>query len=224
MMKYVSPKSIAALIGLFLFVFLPFGFVSDGQALANEEFGKGAETFVQSLADEAIDTLAVKEIPQAERVKRFRTMLGKHFDVNAIGRWVLGRYWRKASKAQQAEYLVLFRDLIVATYVNQFAELTGERLKVTQSLTREGKKDAIVRSEIIRTEGQPPIKLDWRVRAPKGNFKVVDVVVEGVSMSQTQRSEFGSVIKREGGEIDGLLAALRKKTKSLRIAEKGPAS
>ncbi len=222
-MQYFRQTYLAAFAALAFFVLTPFSLATSGKAFADEDFGKGAETFIQSLADEAIDTLAVKDISQAERVARFRTMLSKHFDVNAIGRWVLGRYWRTASKDQQAEYLALFEDLIVATYVNQFADLTGEKLKVTQSLTREGKKDAIVRSEIIRTKGQPPIKLDWRVRAPEGEFKVVDVVVEGVSMSQTQRSEFGSVIKREGGEIDGLLAALKKKTETLHVAEEKPA-
>jgi len=188
---------------------------SKATALAEGDFGKEAELFVQSLADEAIKSLAIDGVEQEERVKRFRVLLNKHFDVPAIGRWVLGRYWRKASKEQRADYMGLFEDLIIATYVNQFTGLSGEVLEVTESITNKGKKDAIVRSEILRPKGQPPVKIDWRVRAPKGEFKIVDVVVEGVSMSQTQRSEFGSVIKREGGDLDGLLTALRKKTETL---------
>ena len=204
-----------ALAAAFL-AFIPLSMTSGGAtALANDDFGKNAETFVQSLADEAIKSLAVEGLAQNERVERFKVLLHKHFDVKAIGRWVLGRYWRKASKEQRAEYMGLFENLIIATYVNQFTGLSGELLQVTEAIANDEKKDAIVRSEILRPKGQPPIKVDWRVRAPNGEFKVVDVVVEGVSMSQTQRSEFGSVIKREGGDLDGLLAALRKKTETL---------
>ena len=216
MINIARRMSLSAFFAAAFLAFLPVSLASGSTAaLADDDFGKSAEQFVQSLADEAIKSLAAEGLEQQERVERFKSLLHKHFDVEAIGRWVLGRYWRKASKEQRAEYMKLFEGLIIATYVNQFTGLSGEQLQVTQAITNEQKKDAIVRSEILRPKGQPPIKVDWRVRAPEGKFKIVDVVVEGVSMSQTQRSEFGSVIKREGGNLDGLLAALRKKTETL---------
>ena len=74
-----------------------------------------------------------------------------------------------------------------------------------------GKKDIIVRSKLERPKHDSTIRLDWRVRARDGKFKVVDVMAEGVSMGQTQRSEFSSVIRNNGGSIDGLLAELSKR-------------
>ncbi len=67
-------------------------------------------------------------------------------------------------------------------------------------------------SEIIRPNGAPPAKVDWRVTRADGAYKITDVVVEGVSMAVTQRSEFASVIQRNGGKVEGLLAMLRQKT------------
>lgn len=168
----------------------------------------GAHKFVASLADKAIDTLAVKNLSEEQREQRFRSLLREHFDLEAIGKWVLGRYWRGATTAEREEYLALFEDLIVKTYANRFKEYTGEQLTIQDAIPG-GDDDAIVHSEIIRPNGAPPIRVDWRVRSPDGSYKIVDVIVEGVSMSQTQRSEFSSVIRRHGGDIKGLLAALK---------------
>ena len=180
-----------------------------------DDFSSGAVKFIEALAEDAVNSLTAQEIEKQERIKRFRELLKKNFAVKAIGRWVLGRYWRKASKDEKQEYNALFEDLIVATYVNRFEEFSGETLKVIKAINQNG-KDAIVKSEIVRPGGQPPVRVDWRVRAPNATYKIVDVIVEGVSMSQTQRSEFSSVIKREGGKVSGLLTALRKKTEVLR--------
>jgi len=184
-----------------------------------DAFTDGAVTFIEALADDAVKSLATKETAKKDRIAKFRALLNDNFAVKSIGRWVLGRYWRKASKTEKEEYNVLFEDLIVATYVSRFEEFNGETLKVMKATSQNG-KDAFVKSEIIRPGGQPPVRVDWRVRAPNAKYKIVDVVVEGVSMSQTQRSEFSSVIKREGGKVSGLLEALRKKTKILRETEK----
>jgi phospholipid transport system substrate-binding protein len=164
--------------------------------------------FIEQLADTAVAALTVNDITRVERVRRFRKLLNDHFDVKTIGRFVLGRYWRKASKDERAEFLSLFEDLIVDTYVDRFAKYSGEDLSVTKTeSTRDD--DSIVYSSINRPSGGPPIGVAWRLRLRNGSYLIIDVMVEGVSMGQTQRSEFASVIRRNGGEVKGLLAKLR---------------
>lgn len=181
-----------------------------------EDFGKKAETFIQTMADKAMTTFrSDKEDKELEL--EFRNLLNEGFDVRAIGKWVLGRYWRKATDSEKEEYLKLFEDFIIVTYANRFKDYSGTdiTLTVTESLTKND-QDAIVRSQIIRPQSAEPILIDWRV---KGNhneeIKVVDVLIAGVSMSQTQRSEFASVIKRNSGEVSGLIEALKTKTSQL---------
>ena len=84
-----------------------------------------------------------------------------------------------------------------------------EKLTVKGS-SRRG-KFALVKSQINGGK-EKPIRIEWRLTRPNVNYKIFDIVIEGVSMIRTQRSEFSSVIRRNGGKIAGLLAALRKKT------------
>ena len=174
-----------------------------------DDFTDGAEKLIVSLADDAISSLTSKSLTEKERQKQFRVLLNSYFDINGIGKWALGRYWRKTSKSERSEYLVLFENLIVSTYANRFSQYTKEKLTVKGSSSRG--KFALVKSQINGGK-EKPIRIEWRVTFPDGNYKIFDIVVEGVSMVRTQRSEFSSVIRRNGGKISVLLAALRKKT------------
>lgn len=166
--------------------------------------------FVSKLAEQAITRLTSKDKSAVERSSEFRRLLAENFDVAAIGRFVLGRHWRTASEAEQAEYIKLFESMIVQTYANRFADYAGEKLRIGQAKPGDS-GEFIVSSELQRPTG-PPVKVDWRVRrTPQGGYKIYDVAVEGVSMSITQRDEFSSVIQRGGGKVESLLQSLRDK-------------
>ena len=72
----------------------------------------------------------------------------------------------------------------------------------------------VVSSEIIHPNGDPPVKVTWRVRKGASGYKIIDVGVEGVSMMLTQREEFASVIERNGGTVAGLTQAIEQKLRS----------
>ena len=169
-----------------------------------------AEEFISGLADQAIQALTTPGITKDERQNRFRAMLHDNFAIKTIARWVLGRHWKKATKEEKVEYLALFEEMLITTYVDRFSSYSGENLKVVKSMVN-NPKDALVFSEIGR-QGTPPLHVDWRVRTSDSmTFKIIDVMVEGVSMGQTQRSEFASVIRQNGGKVEGLLAVLRER-------------
>ncbi len=165
-----------------------------------------ARQLIESLADKAIAALTVKKVPREERVKRFRVLLHEHFAVKTIWRWVMGRYWRKATDGERTEFLKLFENLLISIYVDRFANYAGVTLTVTKTATK-GDVDIIVYTKILRPDGSPLVRVDWRVR----KRKVIDVMVEGVSLGQTQRSEVASVIRKNGGKIQSLLDEMRKK-------------
>ena len=174
-----------------------------------DDFTNGAERFIASLADDAISSLTTETLTEKERQKNFRKLLNSYFDISGIGKWALGRYWRKTSESERLEYLVLFENLIVTTYANRFNKYTKEKLIVKGSSSRG--KFVLVKSQINRGK-EKPIRIEWRVTSPNGSYKIFDIVIEGVSRIRTPRSEFSSVIRRNGGKVSGLLAALRKKT------------
>ncbi len=177
-----------------------------------------AGSFIRSLADQAIGSLTKQDVSRTVRIERFRKMFTAHFNVRTIGKFVLGRYWRKASKKERTEYLSLFEDLMVVSYVDRFARYAGKNLNVTRTRS-ENAKDATVFTQISRPTGQP-VKVLWRVRSYGDTMKVLDVIVEGASMSQTLRSDFGSIIRQKGGKVSALIDVLRVKTASLKAAVK----
>jgi phospholipid transport system substrate-binding protein len=181
-----------------------------GMLFALPVAASGPDDFVRITGKQAFNSLAGK-ITNSERAKRFRDILTRSFDLPIIARFVLGRYWRVANKKQRSEYVRLFEDFIVQAYAHRFKELSGKEfhVKQTRKLTA---RDELVLTEIITGSGRPPIRVNWRVRGPDSKYRIVDVMVEGISMSVTQRDEFAAVIRRSGGKIEGLLVALRKKT------------
>ncbi len=172
--------------------------------------------FVREFSDQAIGVLADRSLSGEHRQQAFRELLTAGFDVKAISRFVLGRYWRKATKAERAEFTSLFEDLIVATYSRKFSDYSGQTLKV-EAIREENEKMASVASRILRHAGEP-IRIEWRLLRRGGSWRIVDVVVEGMSMVLSQRSEYAAVIKGDGGKIEGLLVKLREKTARLRSA------
>lgn len=200
--------------GLFFFVVVLCSLVLSGagQAAGAPDESARAGKFIESLAEKAIAALTEPSVSRDERIGRFRTLLDEHFAVETIGRWVLGRYWNDATEPERKEYLALFEDLIVSTYVDRFKSYSGEKLTVSSAVPATG-GDLLVNSQIARPAGGEPLDVGWRVRANGDQFKIVDVIVAGVSMGQTQRSEFSSVIRRSGGKVEGLLAKLREDLK-----------
>lgn len=188
-------------------------------ATAAEAIGAAASSpqgrFVQNLGNRAISILADKTITETSRAESFHQILREAFDLPLIARFVIGRNsWQFATNQQRQEYMRLFEELLVRTYSERFSMYTGEGFRVSD-VREEGERDVVVSSEITHPDGSQPLAVDWRVRQKDGKMGIIDVVVEGVSMSVTQRQEYTSVIQRNGGDIEGLLELMRN-----RVAQK----
>ena len=166
-----------------------------------------ALTFIQSLGDQAVASLRDNlDSPFEVREAAFREVMVRGFDIPIVGRFVLGRHWRTATKEQRREYMAVFVDFIVRVYASRFDSYGGE-LFTARSVIDDESGDKIVRAQIVRPSGGDPIGVDFRVRMRDEGYKVIDVSVEGISMLHTHRVEFASVVNRKG--IDGLLGDLR---------------
>jgi phospholipid transport system substrate-binding protein len=168
--------------------------------------------FVNELVGQALSTIDSKQVSEQDRTKKFRDLLAKDFDMPRIGRFVLGRYWNAASDPEKEQFQQLFQEYVVRAYAQRFGEYNGETVKIMGS-RQESDTSTLVQSQILRPNGAPPAKVDWRVRKGDTGFRIVDVDVEGVSMVLTQREEFGSVMQRTGG-VAGLIKTLQEKLAS----------
>lgn len=177
-------------------------------AAGENKVEQGASAFVQDMADKGIDFLDNDELTVEQKKNRFRVLLKDSFDMRTIGRFALGRYWRVATEKQRNEYLRLFKNMVIEVYAKRFSEYKGQGFEVTKARA-DGERDAIVTSFVI-PKNEPKIQVDWRVRYKNGRYQIVDIIVEGVSMSVTQRSDFSSVIQRGGGNVQVLLDHMKK--------------
>lgn len=176
----------------------------------------GARALVQTLSDKATALLNEPDTTPQQRVDSFRGLLREYFASSAIGKWVLGRYWRQATEAERKEYLQLFEDYIVYGYVKRFGDYSGEKLTILRAANNDN-QSVTVFSEFIRPGGDKPIMVNWRVGHKGDEFRIADVIVEGTSLSQTLRSDFASTIHQSGGEVESLLVVLREKIAELKL-------
>jgi phospholipid transport system substrate-binding protein len=168
---------------------------------------------VQKMADQVVTILADKGIDRAGKEARFRQILTQNFDVQTIGSWVMGPPWREATPAQKAEYLKLFESYIVKVYTGQLQTYSGEKVTVLGAEADGGGVE--VSSRIVDVKNDRTIELKWRLRKAGAQLKVRDILIENISMSQTQKREFAAVYQQRGNTIDGLIAALREKIAEL---------
>jgi phospholipid transport system substrate-binding protein len=189
---------------------------STSPTVATDAVAADASVFMNELWTRAVEVLS-KKVPVSERLARFRQLFHADFDGPGIARFVLGRYWRNASEQEQQEFLKLFEDYVVFVYGTRLSNFSGETFKIRG--TRADEAGTVVSTDIISPGGEAPIKVDWRLISDKGAFKINDVIIEGISMLATQRSEFASVIQRHGGQVSGLLELMRERTHTASVAQ-----
>jgi phospholipid transport system substrate-binding protein len=167
-----------------------------------------AALFINQLGNQAITALRATDLTLSQREAKFRSLLSQGFDLRFIGRFVLGRYWRRATPELQNDYIALYGEFLLQTYASRLGGYSGETMTVTGA--RQASEKDIVVSTTLDRPGGLDINADWRVRVIEGRYRIIDVAVEGISMAFTQRSDFAAVIKRDG--IEGLLTILRART------------
>jgi phospholipid transport system substrate-binding protein len=171
-----------------------------------------ASAFIKELGTAAISMAADKDLDQKARIERFRLLLTDGFALKAISRFVLGRYWKKASPVQKQRYTKIFKEYVIASYANRLREYGGETFEVTGEKLSDS-NTATVSTLILRPK-RAPVRVIWRIRDHDDKLKIVDVVIEGISMSLTQRSDFAAAIRSKGGNIDAFLDALERKVRT----------
>lgn len=159
-----------------------------------------AKHFAQSTADRAAEILQSDKSDETKR-QALEKMFIDVVDTKWISRFVIGRYWRDMSKAQQDDYSKYYQEFLVKHYTSNFQEYTrNTEFSVTRSRDLSKKGQSLVSMDIKHSDNPSPIKIDYRLREKSGKFQIIDIVVEGVSLLNTQRSEFSSVIQREGAD------------------------
>jgi phospholipid transport system substrate-binding protein len=144
---------------------------------------------------------------QSGRYARLAPVVDRIFDVPSMTRLAVGPAWETLPPAQQQQLVDAFRHYIAATYADRFDSYSGQQLQVTGQ--RPYNADVIVQTKIVKSDGDTTA-LDYLMRQNQGSWQISDVFLDGtISQVAIQRSEFHSILRREG--VDGLVMALNRK-------------
>ena len=144
---------------------------------------------------------------QSGRYARLAPVVDRVFDVPSMTRLAVGPTWATLPPAQQQQLIDAFRHYVAATYVDRFDSYSGQQLQVTGE--RPYNADVIVQTKIVKSDGDTTT-LDYLMHQNQGSWQISDVFLDGtISQLAIQRSEFHSILRREG--VDGLVMALNRK-------------
>ena len=133
-----------------------------------------------------------------------------HFDFITMSKWVLGKNWRTASRAQKIGFIKAFRELMVRTYSVALLEYTDSKIKYKPLRDDVSKGDVTVRTQVQTDKGEP-VAINYSLHKKKKGWKVYDIAVEGVSLIANYRTSFATEVKQKG--LDALIARLQKHNK-----------
>ena len=170
-----------------------------------------AEDFVKNITKQGIEEIINSDVTQAEKDQRFAKLFNEYLDLDFIGRFVLGRYWKTATPKQRSEFITVYRELNIKTWSKRFDEFKGKIFIFNGTTPSSSQNQIFVNSTVPMDQGAPA-KVVWRVKETNGQFKVVDIIIENVSLAITARNEYTTYIRKSPDGIDGLINDLKKKS------------
>ncbi|MEO1303568.1 MAG: ABC transporter substrate-binding protein [Pseudomonadota bacterium] len=175
------------------------------------------EEYVRVNANEVLAALNAPDLTPAERRTQFQTYMDEFTNLDAVAKFVIGKYSKRFTEEEMDLYLDTFRNYALVVYEFYFNEYRGQDVKVVGSKDRNA-RDSIVDTEIVRADGQE-LEVRWRVLNRGGEYQVVDVALnaEGnlIWLAIEQRAQFLSILDQNAGSVDALVAKITSMTDEL---------
>lgn len=176
-------------------------------ARAATEATAGARAVIAETVDAVLAVLRDKSVPTEKRIESIEQIVYGRFDLYVMSRLVLARNWKRFSEEQKEQYVEEFKRYLTNSYGNrierydqQEVEIVGER--------EEPRGDVVVQTKIRGGEFEGAV-VDYRLRKSDSDWRVIDVVIEGISMVSNYRDQFKSIVSSGGPEL--LIEKLREK-------------
>lgn len=188
------------MLGLLLIMLTPFPAFCDSVEAARKPVDRLNETLIQSMK-------GGKQIGYQGRYKKLEPVVKETFEFEAVSQIALGGHWKKLETPQKAAFVTKLTDLSIATYAAQFKEYMGEKFEFDSS--QDLKSGRLLLRYNLTVPKEKPIKFEYIVGEFKGQWQIINIIVDGISDLALKRAQYESVIDREG--FDSLLNKLTQK-------------
>jgi phospholipid transport system substrate-binding protein len=166
-----------------------------------------AATFVKQAGLDLATVVGGAKSPE-DKQERLGRYIDRIVDQDGVARFCLGRYWQVATPAQRTEYLQLFRKVLLHGVVNRLGDYQAGSTSVTVSNPVQ-KPDGIYVPTVVERPDNKPVRIVWLVTVQGNDMRIADVVAEGMSLRQTQRSDYAAFLSQHGGDVATLIQALK---------------
>jgi len=180
-------------------------------AFAQSVNDKAVKEFVETIGNKIIN-IAGQKISESEKKKQIIAVVDGVIDADWISRFVLSKNYRLANDAQKEEFRRLYREFMINTYGPKFKNYNGRKFTVNQVSMQQS--FYVAKAEFMPRDSNIAISVDFRVKEKDGKLVILDFIAEGVSLIETQRSEFNSAISQKG--IAEFLKLLQEKVARLK--------
>jgi len=218
-MRMRKVRGLAAIAALSI-LFVAIGPLLASVAIAKDDptLTKAPKALIDKTAQQIVTILGKVDAPSEQRVDEIQAIAYEIFDFTTMSKLVLARKWRKLDKEQRAEFVREFKQHLSRTYGTRLDRYDQERVDVTGAQV-EPKNDVSVLTTIVGGQFDGA-QISYRLRNRKDRWRIIDVVIEGISLVSNYRSQFAEVLNT--GTIDDLLAKLR--DKNFKVEEPDKAS
>ncbi len=168
--------------------------------------------FINVVGRKIISTAGEKGISEDKKKDKIIAIIDDSIDSDWISRFVLGKNYKSISDENRARFSKLYRDFMINTYGPKFKNYNGRKFDVTDVNEQNG--FFVAKAEFLPRDSNVPINVDFRVKERGGKLVILDFIAEGVSLIETQRSEFNSAISQKG--VDQFLVDLEARVKKLK--------
>lgn len=168
--------------------------------------------FIKDLGARALSSLTDPSLSLEKKEVIFSDLFKNNFAYKDIAKFVLGKNWRRLSPEQRDEFISLFEQMQVKNYTAKFDAYSNVSFTVKE--TKGNEEDGFMVISLVSIPDEATVQMDWKVFPDSKGYKILDITIDGVSMSITQRSEFSSLIERQDGDMVQFLKALKEKVSS----------
>ncbi len=165
---------------------------------------EGAKQFIDTVAKQVLGVLKT-DAPVTDKKRQLVTIFKTKVDIPYVARFVLGQHWRTASSSQQQSYMGAYGPFVLGNYASKLTRYSGQSYALKNARV-DG--DAYVVTMQITDGNSAGALVDYRLKSAGDSYQLTDIVVEGVSLLATQRSEFNSIVQNKG--LDHLIDQLKK--------------
>ncbi len=154
---------------------------------------KSATTFVSNLVDDIVQNVLSTDATKEAKAAAFEEHILKAIDTQAIAKTVLAQFWRTATQKEQDDFIEAFKNMAIKMTSDKFNLYTGQKMQFFAERPAQGKNQVFVDSSV--EDKQKPIQVVWRVREKDGEYRVIDIIIEGVSMTLSYRNEYSTFLQ-----------------------------